>query len=54
MSKCIILVTNFQKSPSAGGVFASSASIFDVGGLKLRNLVKYCCFSNWLWQSRTL
>jgi len=37
MSKYIILITNFQKSPNVGGSF-------DIGGLSLCNLAKLCFF----------
>jgi len=40
MLKCTILVTNFQKSPSAGGAF-------NIGDLKSRDLAKLCV-SIWL------
>jgi len=44
------LVTNFQKSPSAGG-FPPPAPIFNIGDLKFRDLAK-CGFWSWLWRNR--
>jgi len=38
--KCIILVTNFQKSPSDGALRSQHPSIFDFGDLTLRDLDK--------------
>jgi len=35
-----ILVTNFQKSPSAGGFPPPAPLIFNIGKLKLRDLAK--------------
>jgi len=46
--KGIILVTNFQKSPNAGGSLPPAPRIFNFGDLKLRDLVKLCSLS-WLW-----
>jgi len=51
--KCIILVTNFHKSPSAGALCFQRHLIFDYGDLKLRDWPNYA-FSNWLWQNQTL
>jgi len=42
--KCIILVTNFQKSPSAGALRPQRPLIFNFGELKLRNLTKLWFF----------
>jgi len=42
--KCIILATNFQKSPSAGGYLPQRPLIFNFGELKLRNLAKLWSF----------
>jgi len=53
MSKCIILVINFQNSPSARGSPLPDPLIFDIGDLKLSDWPN-CGFSNWLWQNRTL
>jgi len=52
--KCIILVTNFQNSPSAGGFLPLAAVplIFEFCDLKLRNVAKFC-FSSRLWRNRT-
>jgi len=44
MSKCIILVTNFQKLPSAGTVRPQHLLTFDIGNLKLHDLVKLWFF----------
>jgi len=38
--KCIILVTNFQKSPSAEANRPRRALIFNIGDLQLRDLTK--------------
>jgi len=43
--KCIILVTNFQKSPSAGGSPPPAPLIFNFGELKLLNLAKLWIFN---------
>jgi len=40
MTKCIVLVTNFQKSPSAGDSPPPAPLTFIIGGLKLRDLAK--------------
>jgi len=42
MYKCIIFVTNFKKSPSAGGLSTPSLLTFDIGDLMLRDLAKSC------------
>jgi len=42
--KCIILVTNFQKSPSAGTLRPQRLLVFNFGELKLRNFAKLWFF----------
>jgi len=42
--KCIILVTNFQKSPSAGGSPPPAPLNLHFGELKLHNLAKLWIF----------
>jgi len=41
---CIILITNFQKSPSVRGFRPQLPLIFDFGDLKMRDLTKLCFF----------
>jgi len=50
--KCIILLTNFQRSPSAGAFRPQRSLSFDFGTWRLRVLAKLW-FSNWLWRNRT-
>jgi len=44
MSKCIILVTNFQKLPGVGFLSPQGPFFFDFDDLKLRDLAKFCFF----------
>jgi len=45
MPKCIILVTNFQKLPSAGSSPPPAPLNRRFGDLKLRDVAKFCFFT---------
>jgi len=52
--ECIILVTNFQKSPSAGRSPPRAPINLQYWWPECCVIFPNCGFSNWLWQNRTL
>jgi len=52
--KCIILVTNFQKSSNFGALRPQRPLIFNFVELKLRTVIwPNFGFSSWFWRNRT-